>query len=156
MASKGNTKHGMGNTRIYSIWKNMKRRCDTPTNKSYADYGGRGIIFDPRWAKFEAFYEDMFEGYADNLTLDRKDVNGNYCKENCRWLTIEEQQRGRRDNMMVEYNGVEMSLLELYDVSESSVPYKTVYERIFRYKWTAIKALTTPIGAHKTLPRKRA
>jgi predicted XRE-type DNA-binding protein len=63
----------------------MKTRCDNPKNEFYADYGGRGITYCDKWKTFEGFWEDMAEGYSDDLTLNRRRVNENYCKENCEW-----------------------------------------------------------------------
>jgi len=79
--------HGMSNTRIYKIWEDMKKRCDNPSTKCYKNYGGRGITYDPKWAKFEFFYNEMKDGYSDDLTLDRIDINKGYYKENCQWVT---------------------------------------------------------------------
>ena len=79
--------HGMSKTRIYKIWEDMKKRCDNKSNKYYKNYGGRGISYDPKWSNFTNFYEDMKYTYEDNLTLDRIDNNGNYCKDNCQWIT---------------------------------------------------------------------
>ena len=77
--------HGMYKSRPFSIHGHMKRRCDTPNEAGYPHYGGRGISYDSKWATFEGFWEDMSEGYSDELELDRIDPNGDYCKENCRW-----------------------------------------------------------------------
>lgn len=62
-----NFKHGMAGTRIYGIWLAMKKRCADPNNVGYKRYGGRGIKVCDKWSKFKGFYEDMKEGYADNL-----------------------------------------------------------------------------------------
>lgn len=78
--------HGMTGSDIYRRWQAMKSRCDNPNATGYDSYGGRGISYSPEWAYFENFYQDMFEGFSKELDLDRIDPNGNYCKENCRWV----------------------------------------------------------------------
>lgn len=82
-----NKSHDMSRTRQYSIWQGMKERCTNPNRNSWDRYGGRGITFDPKWDTFEGFWEDMKDTYTDNLTIDRKDGDKNYCKANCRWIT---------------------------------------------------------------------
>ena len=76
--------HGKVGTKIYYCWDNMKARCSNPNSIAYKDYGGRGIIYDPHWESFENFYRDMGD-CPEGMSLDRINVNGNYCKENCRW-----------------------------------------------------------------------
>ena len=89
------SKHGLTNSTTYQSWKNMKSRCNNHKLKEYVNYGGRGITYDPRWESFENFYEDM-EDRPESTTLDRIDVNGNYCKENCRWADSHTQGYNRR------------------------------------------------------------
>lgn len=92
-----NTKHNLSYSRIHRIWKGMKERCNNPKAKAYKNYGGRGIKVCDEWNdNFEKFFKDMKEGYADNLTIDRVDNNGSYCKDNCRWATNTEQQKNKR------------------------------------------------------------
>lgn len=82
--------HGMAHTRIYQIWEDMKKRCDNPNTKAYKYYGAKGISYDSRWKDFINFYEDMHSNYEENLTIDRIDPKGNYTKENCQWITLNE------------------------------------------------------------------
>lgn len=81
------TKHGKSNTRLYGIWKNIKHRCYNPNSEFYYCYGGKGIKMCDEWIEdFEAFYDwSMASGYNDNLTIDRKNNDKDYCPENCRW-----------------------------------------------------------------------
>lgn len=84
--------------RLYSIWHGMKQRCYWEKYKQFQDYGGRGIIVCPEWKdNFEAFRDwALNNGYADDLTIDRIDNDGNYETSNCRWATKADQNRNRR------------------------------------------------------------
>lgn len=90
-----NVKHGMWGTRTYTSWYNMKQRCTDKNNRAYKWYGARGITYDPRWENFENFYADMGRCPPD-FTIERKDNNGNYNKENCVWLLKTEQNKNQR------------------------------------------------------------
>lgn len=86
--------------REYTSWDSMKNRCNSPNNSRWREYGGRGIGYDQRWEFFSNFYNDMGDA-PPGTTLDRVDVNGDYCKDNCRWVDQSTQsfnQRKRKTN----------------------------------------------------------
>lgn len=104
--------HGMFGTRIYGVWRSMKERCYVESNISYPNYGGRGIKVCPEWQEFIPFMEWSYaNGYDENAkrgecTIDRIDVNGDYCPENCRWVSMSVQANNKTDNVYMEYNGI--------------------------------------------------
>lgn len=97
--SKLNLKHGKSNLRIHKIWSNIKQRCFNENNLRYQYYGARGITICNEWKDdFMSFYNwAMMNGYKDNLSIDRIDVNGNYEPSNCRWATQSEQNANTRN-----------------------------------------------------------
>lgn len=100
-ASKRFTKHGESNTRLFKIWGGMKSRCANPKTVGWNNYGGKGVRVCEIWASdFTAFKSWAIEnGYKDNLTLDRKNNQGNYEPSNCRWATMKEQASNKTNNV---------------------------------------------------------
>lgn len=108
-------KHGLWsfNKRLYKSWHTMIYRCENPKSTHYKVYGGRGISVCKEWHNPEEFMKWALEnGYNDNLTIDRIDVNGNYEPSNCRWITQLEQARNKRNNKKLKINGVEKCVTE--------------------------------------------
>lgn len=99
-AKEYNTTHGMEGSRLYSIYWNMRNRCDSPKNKKYHRYGGRGISYHSSFSTFEGFLEGIPEGYAVNLELDRIDNDGDYEPGNLRWVTHRDQLNNMERNIM--------------------------------------------------------
>lgn len=115
--------------RIYHIFNGMRQRCNNQKNKGYESYGGRGIIICDEWLNdFNIFASwAMNNGYEDDLTLDRIDVNGNYTPSNCRWVNMKTQENNRRDNIRICYNGESKTLKEW--ATSQNIPYSTIYTR---------------------------
>ncbi len=100
-------KHGYAHKeRLYETWKNMRRRCNDPTNKRFEQYGGKGVKICPEWDDYEVFREwAMANGYREDLTIDRINLNGDYCPENCRWADALTQMNNTTRNRFIEYCG---------------------------------------------------
>lgn len=102
LSDKRLTTHGMTGTRIYEIWSRMIGRCLNTNNQDFHNYGGRGITICPEWVvSFEQFYADM-GNCPEGFSLDRKDNENGYFKDNCRWATKAEQAQNRRSSTMNE------------------------------------------------------
>lgn len=133
-------------SRLYRSWQNMKNRCYWEKDKSFANYGGRGIRVCPEWLNdFSAFRKwAISSGYQDNLTLDRIDVNGNYEPSNCRWATAEEQQNNKRNNRNLKFNGKTYTVTEWAEII--GINRMALYHRLDA-GWPVEKVLTTPLRA---------
>lgn len=145
IVSKRSTTHGKRDTRIYSIWCHMKARCYNINEPRYKDYGWRGIKICDEWlTDFMVFFDwAMSHGYNDTLTIDRIDVNGNYEPNNCRWITLKQQQENKRNSLKFTYKGETHCLREWCNIL--NINYKTVHKRIHVHKWDIEKALFTSI-----------
>ena len=139
-----NFKHGLKNTRLFRIWSNLLSRCYNSNFHDYKYYGARGIIVCDEWINdFKALYNwAMSNGYSDELTIDRIDVNGNYSPDNCRWATVKTQSNNRRNNHYVNINGVVKTLSEWCELY--AINYRTVQDRLKR-GWNIEKALKEPV-----------
>lgn len=106
------TTHGMTKTPEYRAWAQMRQRCLNPSDARYASYGGRGIRICAQWESFDNFLADMGTRLSPQHSLDRKDNNGDYEPNNCRWATRRDQQNNRRTNRRLTAFGYTMSLAE--------------------------------------------
>ena len=127
------TKHGMCHTLIYHIWSSMLDRCENPNSKQHDNYGGRGIKFCDRWHEFQNFYDDVSvlphfgeKGY----TLDRIENDKDYEPGNVRWADAETQNKNKRNNIMIEYEGVQMCLKDA--AKKIGINYQTLLDRYKR------------------------
>lgn len=96
--------HGMAGSKFYYVYKALNDRCTKPNHEAYKNYGGRGI--KNLWSSFECFMKDMLVDYEDGLELDRRDNDGNYCKENCRWVSKSTNALNKRVSGKIPYRGV--------------------------------------------------
>jgi hypothetical protein len=107
-----------GHHPLMNIWKAMVQRCENSNHTAFALYGGRGIRMCQRWrADFEAFVADVGNRPSLSHTIDRKDVNGDYEPANCRWATPQEQQRNKRNNRIVQWEGKRLTLVEAAELA---------------------------------------
>ena len=143
------TTHGGSKSQLYRVWRAMKGRCQTQTDKGYKYYGARGIKVCHEWDEYEAFRIWAYEnGYNPGLkrgvcTLDRIDVNGNYEPKNCRFVTQAVQCRNKTNNWMIEYDGRTLCITDWS--KELGIKRITLRNRLKR-GWSVEKAFNTPIA----------
>jgi len=130
----GNVKHGAARigrlTPAYISWRDAKERCSNPRKRTYALYGGRGIRMCNEWLNdFGAFLHHMGER-PEGHSLDRIDGNGHYEPGNCRWATQREQMNNVRQNKMIEFDGLTMTVAEA--ARHLGVPYMPLYDHVVR------------------------
>lgn len=143
---KFKVRHGLSDTRIHRCWMSMRGRCERPTDSAYANYGGRGIKVCERWQTFENFLEDMGP-MPDGMEIDRIDVNGDYEPGNCRWATPYQQNRNRRNNRLIEFNGRVMCLTDW--AQELGIKKECLHRRIVVKKMPIEQAFFTPVMSAK-------
>ena len=139
-------KYSRVNKRIYRIWKLMHKRCYSPNDPKYKNYGARGITICQEWIhNFLAFQTWALEnGYADYLTIDRIDVSGPYSPSNCRWATCKVQSNNKTDNVVLSYHGETHTLAEWAQIT--GIKYSTLAYRA-SHSWPVQKILTTKPNA---------
>ena len=142
--ARNHVTHGMSGTRIYRTWRDMLNRCNGLKKRDKENYHDRGITYCKEWARFENFYAwAMANGYRDDLTIDRIDVNGNYEPNNCRWATRVEQNNNSRQNHYITYKGETHTMKQWADIL--GINYKTLKSRIDCYHWSIEDAFTIRI-----------
>lgn len=142
-------KHGLTQTRLYRIWGQMRARCYTKSSINFQYYGDRGITVCSEWDNFNDFYSwAINSGYEDSLSLDRIDVNGNYCPENCRWITPEEQQHNKRSNHLITHEGETKTLTQW--ARTINIKPQTLSKRL-RSGMSFETAIKTPVKPRNTI-----
>lgn len=139
-------------SRLYRIWLSMRQRCKNEKATGYKGYGAIGVTVCEEWSDYMTFKSwAMANGYADDLSIDRIDYDGNYCPENCRWATDKQQANNRRNNHLLTFDGRTATLAEW---SESTgIPYSTLKRRVNNYGFSVEEALTLPVrkGSNQNL-----
>lgn len=139
--NKNNSIHGMWLSPIYKAWSSMISRCYNKNNDSYVRYGGRGITVCDEWRKdFLSFYKDMGER-PDGYSIERKNYNLGYFKDNCIWATSKQQANNRSTNKLIEYNGEIKTLSEWSEIT--GIKSCTLSKRL-KYGWSIKDTLTRP------------
>ena len=133
-----NSTHWMNWTKIYNVRLAIPQRCNNPKVKAYKNYWWRWIKCE--WDSFEEFYKDMWKTYKEWLQIDRINNNWNYCKENCRWVTVKQNARNKRSNIIYKWKCLieycEESWLNYRKVLQQRYRWKTINEAILILKWS--------------------
>ena len=146
--------HGETNTKLFHVWSGIKTRCHNPHSINYHIYGQRGIKICDEWVNsYESFRDWAYEnGYKEDLTIDRIDVNGNYEPSNCRWVTPKENNRNRRSNTLITFNGETHCIAEWADIV--GIDYDVLQHRFKSKTYTVERALTEPQNQRGKYARK--
>lgn len=132
-----------GDDRLRRIWESMHERCEYEKHPYYKHYGGRGICVCTEWQSYLPFAKWAFSnGYANNLTIDRIDNGGDYNPQNCRWVSVKEQQNNKRTNRVIEYNGERLTVTQAAE--KYGINTTTLKERL-NMGWTIENAIERPV-----------
>lgn len=144
---------GKANSRLYNTWRGMKSRCLNPNATNYENYGGRGISLCEEWMQADVFIKwALSSGYQDGLSIERKNNDGNYSPENCRWATKLEQNNNRRSSSLVSFDGETRSISEW--ARAVGINRQTLKSRL-AHGWPIDKALYIPSGAIRPGPKPK-
>ena len=150
-----NTKHGGASrgahSKEYDSWSAMIRRCELPSQRSYKDYGARGIKVCAAWrADFAAFLRDVGPAPSPGHTIERNEVNGDYEPGNVRWATAKEQSNNRRSSVRVEVAGESLTVAQWAE--RSGIKYQTLWARLFVRGMSPERALALGANANRHAP----
>lgn len=140
-------KHGDSFSRLYFMYRSMRARCENPNSISYKSYGGRGINVCEEWLEYANFKKWALEsGYDESAplgecTIDRIDADGNYCPENCRWVTAKDQANNRRSTPFLTINGETLPLTEWAE--KTGIPRDLIYSR-YKRGWSGEELISAP------------
>jgi hypothetical protein len=148
-----NLQHGEADSDLGHVKASMVQRCTKPNSIKYKDYGGRGIKICKEWlVDNTAFYTwAKVSGYKKGLTLERIDNDGDYCPENCKWATWEEQANNKRSSTLITFEGKTKTLSQWS--KETGISSATLSQRKKR-GWDERKILTTPTGKYERKKKK--
>ncbi len=145
--SKRRKTHGLSKHRLFAVWQSMMARCYNVLSHAFSDYGGRGIKVCDRWHDVRYFVSDNEHLALPNLTMDRRDNDGDYSPGNVRWVSRYEQSLNRRSNVFLTHNGKTQTLFEW--AREIGIPPRTLWARIRSGNWSTERALTEPVPSRK-------
>lgn len=154
---KTRTNHGLSKgtdgkvTRLFQIWGAMKKRCTNPNDKSYKNYGARGITFHEDWSEYINFHNwAMANGYENGLSIERVDNDGDYEPVNCKWIELADQARNRRSSVFVDYKGERMLAMDLD--KRMNFPEGTIKRRM-DLGWSLEKSVNEPLGKGRNIKK---
>lgn len=143
ITSKLFKKYDIKNKKLYEVWQGMRSRCNYKGNSDYHNYGGRGIKISTEWRDYNVFQKWAIEhGYIQGLTIERIDVDGNYCKENCCWIENKIQAQNTRKVRRFIYKDKVYTIRQLSDIF--NVNHRTLVNRLTVLNWDVERAITEP------------